>query len=115
MNKTFIFYMNNRLWQIKEMPQEMFKKKNEETDGQYFGSTFFDLQEIWLDKELNEEAKRQTLKHELMHCYIGCYISLHDNTINFNEENLCDISSNSNEIIHDITENYFEWKDRNND
>lgn len=57
------------------------------------------------DKDLCLDQKKQTLKHELMHCYIGCY--LFNVEKEYTEEDLCNISSNSHDIIHKIVEQYF--------
>jgi hypothetical protein len=39
-----------------------------------------------------------------MHCYIGCYLYEFKS---FDEENVCNISANSHDIIHKIVEDYF--------
>ena len=52
--------------------------------------------------------KEQTLKHELMHCYIGCY--LFNSEKEYTEEDLCNISANSHDIIHEIVKQYFNCK-----
>lgn len=106
------FKMNDRVWEIVEKSQEEMRKTfsdykydGEPKEGRYFGLTYLDNQKIYIDKDLCEEQKRQTLLHELMHCYIGCY--LYTNDKNVNEENLCDISANSHDIIHKIVTDYF--------
>lgn len=105
-----IFEMNNRKWEIieksqKEMKQSVSEHGDVPDDGRYFGLTYMDDQKIFIDKDICQEQKRQTLMHELMHCYIQCYVS---NTIsNFDEEMVCNISSNSHYIIHRIVEDYF--------
>lgn len=104
------FKMNAREWEIVELSQEDIRKKFTKFDGEpqpgrYFGLTCFDTYNIYLDKDICLAQKKQTLKHELMHCYIGCFISL--DTLKFTEEDLCDISSNSHDIIHKIVEDYF--------
>lgn len=104
------FKMNNREWEIAEISQEDIRKTFTKFDGEpqpgrYFGLTCFDSYKIYLDKDICLEQKKQTLKHELMHCYIGCYISL--DTLKCGEEDLCDISANSHDMIHKICEEYF--------
>ena len=106
------FKMNDRTWKIKELSQEEIRKHIEDykydgkpfETGKYYGQTYFDEQIIYIDKDLHIEQKRQTLMHELMHCYIGCY--LYDFK-SFDEENICNISANSHDIIHKIVEDYF--------
>lgn len=104
------FEMNNRKWEIieksqKEMKQSVKEHGDAPDDGRYFGLTYMDDQKIFIDKDICQEQKKQTLMHELMHCYIQCYVS---NTIsNFDEEMVCNISSNSHDIIHKIVEDYF--------
>lgn len=101
------FKMNNRTWEIIEKTQEEMKKymncKDEETF--YFGLCLRKEQEIWLCSEVCEEQKKQSLLHELTHCYITCYISMQVETLH--EEYVCDICSNSHEILHEIVEKYF--------
>ena len=108
----FNFLMNNRKWQIIELSQEEIREKireykydGEPKDGKYFGLTYMDSQTIYIDKDLHIEQKKQTILHELMHCYIGCY--LFDSSNNYTEEDLCNISANSHDIIHKIIESYF--------
>lgn len=105
------FKINNKNWEIKELPQEEMKaeiKKHCETpriEGKYFGLTYFDIQTIFLDKDLCVERKRSTLLHELGHCYIGTYITHIDK--DYTEEDVVDIISNSHDIIDEIIKQYF--------
>lgn len=106
------FKINNREWVIEEKTQEeireIFKNKKydgEPQDGRYFGLTYLDDDKIYIDKDLCAGQKKQTLLHELMHCYIGCYL-FNDNR-KYTEEDLCNISANSHDIIHEITDKYF--------
>lgn len=106
------FKINNREWEIIELSQEEIREKyreykydGEPQEGKYFGITYIDVQKIYIDKDLHEEQKKQTLLHELMHCYIGCY--LFASSKGYSEEDLCNISANSHDIIHEIVGNYF--------
>ncbi len=102
------FHMNDMLWQILEKPQEEFWKDENKISGEgvYFGKTLYKTREIWLDEELSIDQKIRTLYHELMHCYLRSYITFDE--LNINEETLCDVSSNSHKIIHDIADKYKE-------
>jgi Zn-dependent peptidase ImmA (M78 family) len=106
------FKINNRTWAIKETPQEEIRKEFEkhcdkvgEGNGRYFGVTWHDTQEIYLDKDLNEQRKRITLMHELSHCYVASFFTHQDKQ--YDEEMLCDIVANSHDIIHEIVTKYF--------
>lgn len=104
------FKMNNRKWEIIEKSADYILEeyKKEFDDATYcFGFTKYSTQKIYLNEELCQEQKKQTLYHELMHCYIWCYIHSFNNV---SEEALCDISANSHEIIHKIVEDYFKIK-----
>ena len=106
------FEMNNRNWEIIELSQEEmrevysnYKWDGEPQDGRYYGLTYTANQKVYIDKDLCKEQKRQTLMHELMHCYLSC--TLFSNSRDYTTEELCDISSNSHDIIHEIVEKYF--------
>ena len=113
----FNFQINNRNWIIKELSQEEIKiiqnkrKANEEENikslnDRYYGITYTDIQEIYLDKDLPGDRKRATLIHELTHCYIIEHITHCDKT--YDEEMVADIVSNSFDIIREIVQEYFD-------
>ncbi len=109
------FNINNRNWKIKEVSQEVmrqtikdYKYDGEPKEGKYFGLTYIDKQIIYIDEDLHIEQKKQTLLHELMHCYIGCY--LFNSSHGYDEEDLCNISASSHDIIHEIVDKYFHNK-----
>lgn len=100
------FKMNNVEYTIKEVSQQKFwDYQVDEQDGYYYGQSHFQIQEVWIDKDLFIEQKRKALYHELTHIYVREYLTSSD--INLNEELLCDISANSHDIIHKIAEDYF--------
>lgn len=106
------FEINNRKWEIIEVSQDEirqhildYKYDGVPEIGRYYGQTYYSEQKIYLDKDLHIEQKKQTLLHELMHCYIGCY--LFQNSRDYTEEELCNISANSHDIIHEIIKKYF--------
>lgn len=105
------FEINGRNWKIKEIEQKYFWEDDGELDKMnneeyFFGRTKYDLQEIWICKDISIEQKRKTLYHELLHCYRGMYLTF--STLDGqNEELWCDICANSHDIIHKIVEDYF--------
>ena len=110
------FKINDRDWEIKELSQESmrdtikdYKYDGDPKEGKYFGLTYFDSQTIYIDKDLCEQQKRQTLFHELMHCYIGTY--LFNNSRDYTEEDLCNISACSHDMIDRIVNEYF-WEEK---
>lgn len=112
------FKMNDCKWEIVEIGQdkirqhlkELADKELEENPsiGRYCGCTYIDENKIYIDVSLPNDRKRNVLIHELTHCYIQSYMT-HSNQ-NYNEENVCDISANSHDIIHKIVEDYFRYK-----
>ena len=102
------FKMNDREWQIIETNQSKMceiEQTKEETGYKYFGICCYGEQTIYLWEELKQEQKRATLMHELLHCYIGVYCSF--GNVTWNTDLVCDICSNSHDIIHKIVEDYF--------
>lgn len=106
---AYKFAINNRTWTIEEVDKDWLLKeyKKECENATYcFGVTKYPIQTIYINDELCDEVKKQTLYHELMHCYLWNYVH------NFNEigeEAMCDISANSHDIIHLIVRNYFKY------
>nr|DAV93887.1 MAG TPA: Protein of unknown function (DUF3920) [Caudoviricetes sp.] len=118
--KGMKFKINNRTWSIEEKSQSEIKsiqnqrKANEEENikslsTRYYGITYCDIMQIYIDKDLPVERKKSTLIHELTHCYIDSYITHSEQE--YSEEDVADIVSNSYDIIHEIVEMYFEVKD----
>ena len=105
------FKMNERTWEITEAPGdwllEEYKKELGPNSTFCFGLTRYHNQMIYINSEMCEDVKRQTLMHELMHCYMWNYLS---NYNEWGEEAVCDICANSHDIIHKIAEDYFKGK-----
>lgn len=105
------FIINNQKWKIVELNQEdirtEMKKRNDHMEeyGKYYGLTCADTQNIFIDKDLCQDRKRNTLLHELGHCYIITYITHLDKK--YNEEDVADIISNSHDIIRNVVDKYF--------
>lgn len=106
---AYKFSINNRTWTIEEVDKDWLLeeyKKEYESATYCFGLTKYPIQTIYINNELCDAVKKQTLYHELMHCYLWNYVH------NFNEigeEAMCDISANSHDIIHLIVRNYFKY------
>lgn len=104
------FKINNRNWEIEEVDKEWLlgEYKKEVPETLYcFGLTRYSVQKIFINKELCDEVKRQTLYHELMHCYLWSHVFGFNN---LNEEEICDVVANSHDIIHKIADDYFKTK-----
>ena len=102
------FKINNHEWFIEEKPEnELLEEYHKRQPGAYacMGLTFYKEHKIWIAKELCDDEKARTLKHELTHCYIwenGFY------NVDFNNEELvCDFVASCIDIIHKIVEDYF--------
>lgn len=100
------FKINNEEWEIKEITQEEIRKDylshycKIDDNGRYHGVTWCDTHQIFIDKDLCIDEKKHTLLHELTHCFIYSYIKHYDK--GYEEEEVCDIVANSNNIINDI-------------
>lgn len=95
---------------IEKTKEEMFgavKEPNKEDGKDYLGLHFSAKNEIWLLNTLKKQQKRRTLLHELMHAYVWCYLN---NIKQIDEEDLCDISANSHDIINRISKEFFNKK-----
>lgn len=106
------FEINNRHWVIEETEEKYIIDilQSQEEDGVRIimanGLTDFQKQIIYINKDLHEEVKKETLYHELMHCYLRSY-TFFPTLERLSEEMLCDLSANSHDIIHKIAEDYF--------
>lgn len=104
----FEFKINNDKWQIeeksKEELKELYKEDEEEKVYFVFGVTIKPQHVIYINKDMCEEQKIKTLKHELTHCYIWEY-GLY-NVMDVNEEVICDIVASSNDFINEVVEKY---------
>lgn len=102
------FKINNDEWIIEEKDKEELKElyEKEENEKAYFvfGVTIRPQHIIYINKDMCEEQKIRTLKHELTHCYIWEY-GLY-NVMDINEEVICDIVAASNDFINGVVEQY---------
>ena len=97
--------INNHIWQIEEHPEEELLyeyQKRQPNAYACFGLTFYKEHKIWIAKELCDDEKIRTLKHELTHCYIwenGFY------NVDFNNEELvCDFVAGIYDFINGCLE-----------
>lgn len=98
------FTINNHKWLIEEKPgEELLEIYNKRTGNNSYmcnGLTFYKEHKIWIAKELCEDEKTRTLKHELTHCYIwemGFY------NVEFNyEEVICDFVATIHDFINEV-------------
>jgi Zn-dependent peptidase ImmA (M78 family) len=106
--KMLEFKINNDKWIIeeksKEELEELYQKETEEKIYFVFGVTIKPQHVIYINKDMCEEQKIKTLKHELTHCYIWEYGLF--NVIDVNEEVICDLVACSNDFINEVVEKY---------
>ena len=97
------FTINNHKWFIEEKnEEELLEEYHKRQPNAYacFGLTFYKEHKIWLTKNLCDDEKTRTLKHELTHCYIwenGFY-----NADFNNEEMICDFVASIYEFINSV-------------
>lgn len=112
------FKMNNREWYIEEVDIKTIREEynkdlsdNSKVNKDYFfyGLTTLSKQRVLLNKDIHIEIKKKTLYRELMHVYKDVFIGNEEWKIS--EEELCDISACSHDIIHKIVEDYFKVAD----
>ena len=99
------FSINKHKWLIEEYPgeellDEYIKRTGNDKANMCNGLTFYKDHKIWIAKELCEDEKIRTLKHELTHCYIwemGFY------NVEFNyEEIICDFVAGIFDFINEV-------------
>lgn len=99
------FKMNDLEFEIKYASANEVKAvfNDESPESYYYGATTLSEQRILINREVSKEKQRETVYHELMHCFIYCYLM---EGMQFDEEGLCNISSKSHNIIHNIAEKF---------
>ena len=109
--KNFKFKINEHEWEIYILEEEHllneYRKRQPEAYS-CLGLTFYKEHKIWIAKELCEDEKIRTLKHELTHCYIwenGFY------NVDFNiEELVCDFVASIFDFINNVLIDCCEWR-----
>ena len=107
------FQINNSHYKIlecedsKEIYSHIVKEYPNTTDkatDYYYGYTSYITHNIYLNKELNQEEKINTLRHELVHCYL--WEHGYRTVKEFSEEQVCDIVSSCSNFIENTIEQY---------
>lgn len=101
--KNFTFVINNHEWGVYILEEEHLLNEYHKRQPEAYscmGLTFYKDHIIWIAKELCEDEKLRTLKHELTHCYIwenGFY------NVDFNNEELvCDFVAGIYDFIKNV-------------
>jgi hypothetical protein len=101
----FKFKIRNNEWKVEIIEGEQLLEEYHKRQPDAYaclGLTFYKEHKIWIAKELCEDEKIRTLKHELTHCYIwenGFY------NVDFNNEELvCDFVASIYNFINDVIE-----------
>lgn len=99
------FTMNNQIWEIKEISNAEMNIICGSDLGQTFthGVTRYSEFRIYINDIAPD--KKTTLYHELMHCFMYEFGHNQQDRI-FNNEDICEISACSHDIIHKIVENW---------
>lgn len=115
-NNNMKFKINNDIWTIRDVGEKTLKKIYEKSMNErayyVFGLTRKSDHTIMINKDMCQEEKIKTLKHELTHCYIwetGLY------NAEINEEVICDIVARSNDFINKIVNFYNKKSGKRND
>lgn len=100
------FKINNSNWEIKEISNsEMNMMESSDLKDTFtHGTTQYDKNIIYLNKE--SANKRKTLYHELTHCFMYEF-GHNQHEKEFNNEDVCEICACSHDLIHEISEQYF--------
>jgi hypothetical protein len=103
--KDFEFKIKNHIRKVEIKEEQYLLEEYHKRQPEAYaclGLTFYKEHKIWVAKELCEDEKFRTLKHELTHCYIwenGFY------NVDFNNEELiCDFVSGIYDFINETLE-----------
>lgn len=106
------FKMNDHTWEIVEVGNdEIFDEYNKDADtsdiARLYAFVRYSDHKLFLNVNNCYYSQNRALLHELMHIYIYEYCSWE---MNFNEEIVCDLMSNSHDLIHKIADKYWNGK-----
>jgi len=72
-----------------------------------YGQVVYEIQTIYIWKDLTPTRKRQTVIHELTHAFHDVYFSSYHVKDKFDEENICCFMATYSKDILDIVKKYF--------
>lgn len=102
------FEINGDAWEIEEVEKEYlidrYNREHEQKAYYCFGLTDYGNHIVFINESMCREQKRRTLMHELMHVYLW-EVGVCDN-FEFNEEDICNFSASSHEIIEKVLAKY---------
>lgn len=98
------FKINDSEWEIKEIDNEKMNIIENNSFDFIHGTTRFSENIIYINEDTPN--KRRTLIHELTHCFMYEY-GHNQWDKSFNNEDVCEISASSHDLIHKIVEDYF--------
>lgn len=103
------FEMNGHTWEIVEVGNdEIFNEYNKDADTsdivRLYAFVRYSDHKLFLNVNNCYYTMNRSLLHELMHIYIYEYCSWE---MNFNEEIVCDLVANSQNVISEIAEKYW--------
>lgn len=111
------FKLNNQKWGIKYSDNswliEQYNKEHDERAYLCLGYCEYASHIIYVNKDLEYSGQLSALKHELTHCWLFVYGQC---CKEYNEEDICNISSAINEFIYSTTQKFIKKtnKDKNN-
>jgi len=99
------FEINKERWAIIEIDNDKMNEIEGNEDRNVFihGTTRYNENAIYINE--GTPSKRRTLIHELTHCFM--YMYGHNQERKYSNEEICEISASSHDIIHKIVEDYF--------
>ena len=99
------FEINKERWAIIEVDNDRMNEIENNNDKEVYihGTTRYNENAIYINE--STPVKRRTLIHELTHLYM--YVYGHNQERKFNNEEICEISASSHDIIHELVESYF--------
>ena len=104
------FEINNSEWEIREEDGDtLLKMYRDRVDSEAyftFGVTIYSSHKILINKNMCNDQKIRTLKHELTHCFIYSYGMY--NVPSFDVEMVCDLVASINNFINEVVNKFKE-------
>lgn len=91
---------------LDELKEEYIKDHPNRKEEEIFlyGRTSYINHTIKINKDLNEEEKIRTLKHELCHCWM--WNTANSSQEEYDEEHICEMVACSNDFINEVVKEY---------